>query len=236
MPHAFIVEDDLDIQQSLVQALTREGFRCSAFSDGQSALKALRAEEKNGSPYQIALLDLTLPDMDGLDILRFLRLSTTLKDLPCILVTARTEELDRVIGLELGADDYISKPYSMRELSARVKALLRRTQNDENTAISTILLCGPISADSQTRRVKVDGQPTQEFTRKEFELLIYLMKNKGRVLSREKILQAVWGLDYLGESRTIDAHIKRVRSKLGPSGDLIETSIGIGYRLISSPE
>ncbi len=232
MPHAFIVEDDLDIQQSLIQALTREGFKCSAFSSGQGAMEALKIADKDPSLYQIALLDLTLPDMDGLDILRFLRSSPTLKSLPCILVTARSEEIDRVIGLELGADDYISKPYSMRELSARVKALLRRTQIEVGAESLSNLQCGPIIVDFTSRQVLVDNKACSEFTRKEFELLTYLMENQGRVLSREKILQSVWGLEYLGESRTIDAHIKRVRSKLGSFGHLIETSIGVGYRMI----
>lgn len=236
MLHAFIVEDDFDIQQSLIQALSREGFKSSAFSTGQKALEALKLADKDASLYHIALIDLTLPDMDGLDILRYLRGSATLKNLPCILVTARTEEIDRVIGLELGADDYISKPYSIRELSARVKALMRRTQIDPNDTAQLTLQCGPIRVDLSSRQVHINKKISTEFTRKEFELLVYLIENQGRVLSREKILQSVWGLDYLGESRTIDAHVKRVRSKLGAYGDLIETSIGVGYRMLKPDE
>ncbi len=232
MPNILIAEDDLDIQLSLVQALTRDGHVCFAFTKGQEALDSLKLYENKNPHFHLSLLDLTLPDMDGLDILRYQRGSSTFKHLPCILVTARSEEIDRVIGLELGADDYVSKPYSIRELTARVKALLRRSQVDISIDKMEMLECGPISIDFKTREVLINNEPMGEFTRKEFELLVYLMENRGRVLSREKILQSVWGLDYLGESRTIDAHIRRVRSKLEPFGHLIETSIGVGYRMI----
>jgi len=146
-----------------------------------------------------------------------------------VLVTARNEEIDRVLGLELGADDYISKPFSTRELVARIRAILRRAAFID-TASQSNLRFGPITVDLDMHIARVDTEAL-DLTRREFELLAYFLQNPRRVLSREKILQQVWGLEYLGESRTIDAHVRRVRSKLGEAAALIETVVGVGYRM-----
>jgi DNA-binding response OmpR family regulator len=147
-----------------------------------------------------------------------------------MLVTARNEEIDRVLGLELGADDYISKPFSTRELVARVRAILRRAAFMDQADRSQQLVFGPIALDLDMHLARVEGEAL-DLTRREFELLAYFLQNPRRVLSREKILQQVWGLEYLGESRTIDAHVRRVRAKLGNAASLIETVVGVGYRL-----
>ena len=177
-----------------------------------------------------ALLDLTLPDMDGLDVLRAIRADATLRALPVILVTARSEEIDRVLGLELGADDYISKPFSSRELVARLRAILRRATFMEQTEKPQQVTYGSITVDLDMHTARVNGE-VMDLTRREFELLAYFLQNPKRVLSREKILQQVWGLEYLGESRTIDAHVRRIRAKLGDAANSIETVVGVGYRL-----
>jgi DNA-binding response OmpR family regulator len=226
MPSILLLEDDADIRAGMDQHLKREGFTVAAYGEGKDALKALQA---SGAKFDVALLDLTLPDMDGLDVLRAIR-GGPLRSLPVVLVTARNEEIDRVLGLELGADDYISKPFSVRELVARVRAILRRAAFIEDTAHGQVLTFGALSVDLDMHIARVEGEPI-ELTRREFELLAYFLKNPRRVLGRERILQQVWGLEYLGESRTIDAHVRRVRSKLGPAADLIETVVGVGYRL-----
>ncbi|MBS1785829.1 MAG: response regulator transcription factor [Acidobacteria bacterium] len=226
MPAILLLEDDADIRSGMEQHLKREGFTVSAYATGMDALKAIQAP---GCKLDVALLDLTLPDMDGLDVLRAIR-GGRMRALPVVLVTARNEEIDRILGLELGADDYISKPFSVREMVARVRAILRRAAFIEDTAHGQVLTFGPIMVDLDMHLARVDGTPA-DLTRREFELLAYFIKNPRRVLGRERILQQVWGLEYLGESRTIDAHVRRVRSKLGKAGDLIETVVGVGYRL-----
>ncbi|MBS1767430.1 MAG: response regulator transcription factor [Acidobacteria bacterium] len=226
MPNILLLEDDAEIRLGVEQHLKREGFTVSAFEEGRAALKALQAP---GAKLDAALLDLTLPDMDGLEVLRAIR-SGPLRALPVVLVTARSEEIDRVLGLELGADDYISKPFSVRELAARVRAILRRAAFIEDTAHGQVLVMGPLMVDLDMHIARVEGSPI-DLTRREFELLAYFLKNQRRVLGREKILQQVWGLEYLGESRTIDAHVRRLRAKLGPAADLIETVVGVGYRM-----
>ncbi|MDE3245563.1 MAG: response regulator transcription factor, partial [Acidobacteriota bacterium] len=215
MPHILLLEDDTDIRLGMEQHLQREGFVVTAFENGRDALKLLQqASTGQGTKLDVALLDLTLPDMDGLDVLRTIRNTPALRSLPVVLVTARSEEIDRVLGLELGADDYISKPFSPRELLARIRAILRRASFLDETVKGQMLAFGPISVDLDMHVARVNGEPL-DFTRREFELLAYFLKNPRRVLSREKILQQVWSLEYLGESRTIDAHVRRVRAKLG---------------------
>ena len=228
MPRILLLEDDTEIRLGLEQHLRREGFSLVPAGTGRDALLALNAP---GPKLDAALLDLSLPDMDGLDVLRAIRTHATLRSLPVLLVTARSEEIDRVLGLELGADDYISKPFSTRELAARLRAILRRATPFEGTAErQTLLSFGPITVDLDMHTARVDGELV-ELTRREFELLSYFLANPRRVLTREKILQQVWGLEYLGESRTIDAHVRRVRAKLGPAAAFIETVVGVGYRL-----
>jgi DNA-binding response OmpR family regulator len=231
MPHLLLLEDDMDIRQGLEQHLRREGFTLSSFENGRDALKGIGLSSSGQAPrLDVALLDLTLPDMDGLDVLRVIRADAQYRTLPVVLVTARNEEIDRVLGLELGADDYISKPFSTRELVARIRAILRRATFLEQTDKTQQLQFGPIALDLDMHTARVDGDAL-DLTRREFELLAYFLQNPRRVLSREKILQQVWGLEYLGESRTIDAHVRRVRSKLGPAAALVETVVGVGYRL-----
>ena len=231
MPHLLLLEDDMDIRQGLEQHLKREGFALSSFENGRDALKGIALSSAGQAPrLDVALLDLTLPDMDGLDVLRVIRADAQYRTLPVVLLTARTDEIDRVLGLELGADDYISKPFSTRELVARIRAILRRATFLEQTDKSQQLQFGPIALDLDMHTARVDGE-TLDLTRREFELLAYFLQNPRRVLSREKILQQVWGLEYLGESRTIDAHVRRVRAKLGPAAAFIETVVGVGYRM-----
>ena len=231
MPRILLLEDDPDIRLGLEQHLLREGFAVSAFENGKDALRYLQQTSMGQGPKaDAALLDLSLPDMDGLDVLRTIRNTPAYRSLPVVLVTARSEEIDRVLGLELGADDYISKPFSTRELLARIRAILRRAAFLDETAKGQMLAFGPISVDLDMHVARLNGE-SLDFTRREFELLAYFLKNPRRVLSREKILQQVWSLEYLGESRTIDAHVRRVRAKLGDAADLIETVVGVGYRL-----
>jgi len=231
MPHLLLLEDDADIRLGLEQHLKREGFSVSSFGTGREAIRFITQSGTGGNPKpDVALLDLTLPDIDGLDVLRAIRTDHRLRVLPVMLVTARNEEIDRVLGLELGADDYISKPFSSRELVARVRAILRRAAFMDATERQKDLAFGPITVDLEAHVARVGGE-TMDLTRREFELLAYFLQNPRRVLSREKILQQVWGLEYLGESRTIDAHVRRVRAKLGEAANLIETVVGVGYRL-----
>ena len=228
MPHILLLEDDTEIRLGLEQHLRREGFGITAVGTGQEALQAIGEAQGH---LDAALLDLSLPDMDGLDVLRAIRTGPQHRALPVLLVTARNEEIDRVLGLELGADDYISKPFSARELAARLRAILRRSVPAEAPERTQQLTFGPITVDLDMHTARVDGQ-LLDLTRREFELLAYFLKNPRRVLTREKILQQVWGLEYLGESRTIDAHVRRVRAKLGDAAAThIETVVGVGYRL-----
>lgn len=228
MADILLLEDDTEIRLGLGQHLRREGFSLVAVGTGRDALNVLNAP---GTKLDAALLDLSLPDMDGLDVLRAIRSHPTHKALPVLLVTARSEEIDRVLGLELGADDYISKPFSARELAARLRAILRRSAPADPPQLAPKLSFGPITVDLDMHTARVDGQLV-ELTRREFELLAYFLAHPRRVLTREKILQQVWGLEYLGESRTIDAHVRRVRAKLGEAAaELIETVVGVGYRM-----
>ena len=228
MPHILLLEDDTEIRLGLEQHLRREGFSLTSVGTGRDALQALGTA---GLRLEAALLDLSLPDMDGLDVLRAIRAHPTHRGLPVLLVTARSEEIDRVLGLELGADDYISKPFSTRELAARLRAILRRSTPNEVSERPPQLTFGPITVDLDMHTTRVEGQVV-DLTRREFELLAYFLANPRRVLTREKILQQVWGLEYLGESRTIDAHVRRVRAKIGPvAAEQIETVVGVGYRL-----
>jgi len=233
VPHILLLEDDTDIRCGMEQHFKREGFTVCPLGLANDALDYLgKSADGSVQHVDVAIMDLTLPDIDGLEVLRTIRKEPALKSTPVLIVTARGEEIDRVLGLELGADDYVSKPFSSRELVARVRALLRRAsfmETSEPLPIKTLTF-GPLSVDLDGYVARLDGQLI-DLTRKEFELLVYLMKNPKRVLTRDKILHQVWGLEYLGESRTIDAHIRRLRFKLGAAADLIETVVGVGYRL-----
>jgi two-component system alkaline phosphatase synthesis response regulator PhoP len=218
-----IVEDEVRIVRTLRLYLEQAGFAVTAVHDGSQAIPAFRQERPS-----LVLLDLNLPGQDGLDICRSLR---RLGNVPIIMLTARTEEMDRLIGLELGADDYISKPFSPREVVARVRAVLRRTQG--SLASAETLQAGAIQLDLAAYRVWLDGQLV-DLTQTEFELLATLIRHKGRVLSRAQLLEAVQGVAHEELERAIDQHIKNVRRKLKDIvGDLpiINTIYGVGYRL-----
>jgi phosphate regulon transcriptional regulator PhoB len=221
-----IVEDEPDIRSLLAFHLEREGYLLTVARNGEEAIRAAHA-----SPPDLVLLDLMLPEMDGLEVCRRLRRDPATQAVPIVMLTARGDEVDRVLGLELGADDYVVKPFSPRELVARIRAVLRRTRPAPDTAPITV---GRLSIDPAAHTVAVDGAPVT-LTRREFDLLRALMEAKGRVLSREFLLDHVWGYTAAEdiESRTVDVHVRRLRQKLGAEGPRIGTVTGVGYRLES---
>ena len=218
-----IVEDEPDIRDLLVFHLEREGFQVVTCKSGAEALRLVRS-----GPPDLILLDLMLPEMDGLEVCRRLRQDPATRAMPIVMLTARGDEVDRVLGLELGADDYVVKPFSPRELVARIRAVLRRVRPDAGTAPLTV---GRLAIDPAAHIVTVDGAPVN-LTRKEFDLLRALVEARGRVLSREYLLDHVWGYTAAGEieSRTVDVHVRRLRQKLGGEGQRIGTVTGVGYR------
>lgn len=220
MTKIFCVEDDKSIRDLIVYALSNEGFEVKGFEDFKSMKKGLE-----GDTPDLFLLDIMLPGEDGLFILDWLR-HNSYKDLPVVMLTAKDHEIDKVKGLDLGADDYITKPFSILELCARVRAILRRVSQDD----STIIEANGIRIDKISRRVYVDDKEI-ELTYKEFELLAYLVQNKGIVLSRDKIMAEIWGFDFEGESRTVDVHIAFLRQKLGKKGQYIKTIRNVGYKM-----
>ena len=220
MTKIFCVEDDKSIRDLIVYALSNEGFEVKGFEDFKSMKKGLEGETPD-----LFLLDIMLPGEDGLFILDWLR-HNSYKDLPVVMLTAKDHEIDKVKGLDLGADDYITKPFSILELCARVRAILRRVSQDD----STIIEAAGIRIDKISRRVYVDDSEI-ELTYKEFELLAYLVQNKGIVLSRDKIMSEIWGFDFEGESRTVDVHIAFLRQKLGKKGQYIKTIRNVGYKM-----
>ena len=218
----YIVEDDNDILEVETFALKNSNYEVKGFTNAKDFYAAV--EEKVPS---LAVLDVMLPDEDGLQIVQNIRHNPRAAHVPVIMVTARTTEIDKVKGLDSGADDYLTKPFGVMELISRVKALLRRSMNMDE---SKILSLGEISIDNEKHRVSVQGQPC-ELTYKEFELLKLMLQNVGIVLSRDVIMERVWGVDFEGESRTLDMHIKTLRQKLGESGKRIKTVRNVGYRL-----
>lgn len=220
----YIVEDDVNIREIERYALKNSGFEVLEFECGKELHKAVEKQVPN-----LILLDIMLPNEDGLDILTELRSKKATRKVPIIMVTAKTTELDKVKGLDLGADDYMTKPFGIMELISRVKALLRRT---EGIAEASLLTNGNIVIDTDKRSVTVSGQAC-ELTYKEFELLKMLLLNCGIVLTRDKIMDQVWGFEYEGESRTVDMHIKTLRQKLGIAGGAIKTVRNVGYMIDS---
>jgi len=218
-----VVEDEPDIRSLIVHHLEREGFRCRTAASGGEALARLRS-----APPDLVVLDLMLPGMDGLEVCRRVRADPATAALPIIMLTAKADEVDRVVGLELGADDYLTKPFSTKELVARVRAVLRRARPGE---ASRALSVGTVSLDPGRHAVSVGGRPV-ELTPKEFDLLHALLAAAGRVLSREHLLNRVWGYARADEieSRTVDVHIRRLRAKLGAEDRRIATIKGVGYR------
>ena len=222
MAHIYIVEDDKNIREIEMFALKNSGYAVEEFENAKSFFS--RSAEKVPD---LVLLDIMLPDMDGLEIVKKLRSRPDTVRVPIILVTAKTTELDKVKGLDIGADDYLTKPFGVMELISRVKALLRRSralQDDKQ------MVLGDITLDSERREVHVGGELC-ELTFKEFELLKLLMVNAGIVLHRDTIMSDVWGTDYEGESRTLDMHIKTLRQKLGEAGNMIKTVRNVGYKM-----
>lgn len=220
--HIYIVEDDKNIREIEMLALKNSGYAVEEFENAKSFFS--RSAEKVPD---LVLLDIMLPDMDGLEIVKKLRSRPDTVRVPIILVTAKTTELDKVKGLDIGADDYLTKPFGVMELISRVKALLRRSralQDDKQ------MVLGDITLDSERREVHVGGELC-ELTFKEFELLKLLMVNAGIVLHRDTIMSDVWGTDYEGESRTLDMHIKTLRQKLGEAGNMIKTVRNVGYKM-----
>jgi DNA-binding response OmpR family regulator len=225
-----IVEDEPDIARLMKHALERSGeMDIEIVATGASALKAVMEQ-----PPSLILLDLNLPFIDGLEVCRLLRTRASSASIPIIMVTARTGETDRVAGLELGADDYVTKPFSLRELIARVRAVLRRpaqTTSDRHVGYES----GPLAIDFDAVSVRVSGAAIR-LTKREFELLRFLVENRNRVLSRDRLLERVWGFDRHVETRSVDVHVGRLRGKLGHAGRQIETVIGMGYRFVENEE
>jgi two-component system, OmpR family, phosphate regulon response regulator PhoB len=220
-----LIEDEPDIAEVLQYNLEKEGFEVAVAHRGDSGLEAIRRE-----PPDLVLLDLMLPGIDGLEIFRMLKRDAATSRLPIVMLTARSEELDRIVGLELGADDYISKPFSPREVVLRVKAVLRRLQPEPEETASDRLEVGGIQLDISGHQLHVRGKEAP-LTATEFRLLRLLMERGGRVQTRGQLLSDVWGYAEDIDSRTVDTHIRRLRRKLGPEADRIETVIGVGYRL-----
>ena len=223
-----IVEDEVDIRQNLVFSLSRDGFKVLEAADGELALKL--AKEKKPD---LILMDLMLPNMDGLTACKMLQKDPSTADISVIMLTAKGEEVDRIVGLELGAADYIVKPFSLREVSLRIKGVLKRRV--EQTKPVVILHCAEISLDTLSHKVVAAGKEV-DLTITEFRLLHDLMLHAGQVRSREQLLNSVWNYDFEGYARTVDSHIKRLRAKLGTAEDCIETIRGIGYRLRSQEQ
>jgi phosphate regulon transcriptional regulator PhoB len=219
-----VVEDEPDIRNLVVHHLTRDGFRCRTAASGPEALARIRTAAPD-----LVVLDLMLPELNGLEVCRRLRADPTTATVPIIMLTAKTDEVDRIVGLEMGADDYVAKPFSPKELVARVRAVLRRARPGEPVRPLTV---GGVSLDVARHLVTVEGRPV-ELTPKEFDLLHALLDAAGRVLSREHLLNRVWGYARADEieSRTVDVHIRRLRAKLGAEERRIATIKGVGYRL-----
>ena len=221
-----VVEDDQHIADLVELYLRQEGFRVVQAADGRRGLDAVRAQRP-----RLVILDVGLPAVDGLPIdgLEVCRRLRADSDVPILMLTARDGEIDRVLGLEMGADDYVAKPFSPRELVARVRAILRRAEGGAGGRVPGVLLAGDVEVDLGRREARVDGTVVALATR-EFDLLRYLAENAGLALSRHQILDAVWGADWYGDERTIDVHVGQLRKKLGP-GFPLATVWGVGYRL-----
>jgi two-component system phosphate regulon response regulator PhoB len=223
-----VVEDEPDIRRLVVLHLERDGFRCRTATTGSDALREVKAAIPD-----LVVLDLMLPEVDGLEVCRRLRRDMSTAAIPIIMLTAKSDEVDRIVGLEIGADDYVGKPFSPKELVARVRAVLRRAHPNQPTPVLTV---GPITLDAVRHAVSLNGQAIV-LTPKEFDLLQALLEAAGRVLSREFLLNRVWGYaraDVI-ESRTVDVHVRRLRAKLGDAGSRIATVKSIGYRFETDP-
>jgi len=226
MPTVLIIEDEKDLAELLAFHLEKEGYRPVLAHDGLSGLSEARA-----NPPDLIILDLMLPGLMGTEVCRLLKGAEKTSRIPIIMLTAKGEEIDKVVGLELGADDYVVKPYSTRELLLRVRAVLRRSGGEAESPRT--LQIGPVRIDTERHQVTVSGEEVT-LTSTEYKLLIYLAQRLGRVQSRENLLQEVWGYNYLGDTRTVDTHLTRLRTKLKDGGELIKTVRGFGYKMEES--
>lgn len=216
------VDDDSTIREIEVYTLMQTGFEAKGFADGAEVLQALKTEKPD-----LIVLDIMLPKIDGVSVLREIRKTAGTRDIPVIMASAKGSEPDKIKGLDTGADDYLVKPFGVMEMVSRIKAVLRRCEKNKNNGE---LCVGEITLDENRHIVLVNGKKTV-LTLKEFEMLKTFMKNPGAVFSRERLLSEVWGVYYIGETRTVDMHIKTLRQKLGDAADYIETVIGVGYKL-----
>jgi len=217
----YCVEDDTSIRELMLYTLRASNFEAEGFSDGTGLFDALHHTRP-----QLILLDIMLPGMDGIEILKTLRSTPATAGIPVILASAKGTEYDKVLGLDLGADDYLAKPFGMMEMVSRIRAVLRRTQAVE----PQLLRLGKLQMDALSHTVRADGVRV-ELTLKEFELLKLFLEHPGRVYSRDQLLEKIWSTDYVGETRTVDVHIGTLRTKLGDCGDYIRTVRGVGYRM-----
>ena len=229
MPHRiFIVEDEPDLRDTLSFNFENEGFNVSSFPDGEKCLTSIKKNKPD-----LIILDLMLPGINGLDVCREIRSEEENNDVSIIMLTAKGEEIDRIVGFELGADDYVTKPFSVRELILRVKVLLKK--RSDNQSAEKILEYGPVKMNLDAHSVLVDDIDVV-LTALEFKLLKHLLKRRGRVQTRDQLLGDVWGYSSEVTTRTVDTHIKRLREKLGSTGDLIQTIRGVGYRFNNHSE
>ena len=218
----YCVEDDAGVRNMMVYTLNASGYETSGFPDGAGLFQALAQHRP-----QLILLDIMLPGMDGIEILKKLKAQSATADIPVIMATAKGTEYDKVVGLDLGADDYLAKPFGMMEMVSRVRAVLRRTAPKDT---AKTLRVGQLELDPGGHTVRAGGRPVQ-LTLKEFELLRLFMENPGQVFTREQLLSSIWSQDYIGETRTVDVHVGTLRTKLGACGDAIKTVRGVGYRM-----
>jgi two-component system, OmpR family, response regulator RegX3 len=224
MTRILVVEDESSFSEALSYVLTKEGYQVSVADTGDGAIKAF---DKEGA--DLVLLDLMLPGLSGTEVCRQIR---TRSQVPIIMLTAKDSEVDKVVGLELGADDYVTKPYSKAELVARIKAVLRRGSVESTEKVETVISAGPVEIDIESHKVKVLGEYVS-FPLKEFELLEFLVRNSGRVLTRVQLIDRIWGSDYFGDTKTLDVHIKRLRAKIekDPANPVFILTIrGLGYK------
>lgn len=225
----YITEDDDSIRELVTVALSAYSYEVESFVSAEDCLAATEKQVPD-----IFLFDIMLPGMDGVQAVKILRENEQTKNTPILMLTAKSAEIDKVFGLENGADDYLTKPFGIMELAARIKALLRRSGRSTSDSVSDKITAGGITVNTSLREVSRDGRPI-ELTLKEYELLLYLLKNRARVVSREELLTKVWGIDFVGETRTLDMHIGTLRKKLSDDAEnahLIKTVRGVGYRFI----
>jgi len=230
MSRILVIEDEPDLQQILAYNLRKEGYEVLQALDGAEGLRAAKAQKPD-----MVLLDLMLPDLPGTEVCKALKADATTRDIPILMLTAKGEEIDRVLGFELGAEDYVVKPFSVRELLLRVQAILRRVLSAKSPITEDAVTFGRLRIDTAAHRVWVDGIETQ-LTSIEFRLLVMLYDRRNRVQTRASLLEDVWGLQADTETRTVDTHVKRLREKLGAAEAYIETVRGVGDRFAASPE